>query len=207
MKYTPSLVLALALLTFSAYGQDEPKSRKNDVGFSARFFNNPASPYLLMYKRQVAPALALRFGIALSISSQRSNAQDNTSYNKFTTSSIAPSLGLEWQKSLAKNFTFYAGTDFRYAVNSNKSEDFANNVLVNQSFGDNKTYTISPFLGLRYNIIEQLYVATEVNLNVAYSETTNTNKNIPAGTTAINKSYTYSAILQPAVGLFFFYRF
>ena len=207
MKHSPLIVLALLLLAIGASGQEEPVVRKNDVGFSTQFFNNSQPPYLLMYKRMVAPAMALRVGMAVSITTQRTNPQDNnTNYSTLTNSSFAPSLGLEWQKSFAKNFTLYFGADFRYSVYSNKSEIFTSNILVRQIFQDSKYYILSPLLGLRYNIIDQLYVATEVNLNLGYFESTYTNTDIP-GSTAVNKSYGYQAILQPAVGLFFFYRF
>ena len=205
MKHTPQLVLALSLLAIAASGQEVPVVRKNDAGFSTQFFNNPQPPFLLMYKRMVAPAVALRVGMAISISNRRTNAQDNTSYNTFVNSFIAPSLGLEWQRSFGKIFTFYFGADFRYSVNSYESKAYLGNTLTSQYLQDGKSFTLSPLLGLRYNIIDQLYVATEVNLNLGYSESTNTN--IGPGVNAVSKTYEYQAVLSPAVGLFFFYRF
>lgn len=207
MKRAFILCVGLVMASAVTKAQEEPKRPSNNIGFSARFFNNPVTPFVLMYKRQVTPALALRLGLALNTNSQRVDAVDGRSYTKFSNSTFSPSLGAEWQKNLAKNFTFYGGADIRGIFTSTKTEDFADNDLVNQTLLNTKAINFSPFIGLRYNIIEQLYVATEANLGLTYTKTINTNNNIPLGTSGSSSAYQYQAVLQPAVGLFLFYCF
>jgi hypothetical protein len=103
--------------------------------------------------------------------------------------------------------TFYGGTDVRAILGWNKSRDFVNNTATTESVGSSTGVNISPFFGLRYNFVEQFYMATEVNLSLSYFENTSTNRSFVTGNSTTNKSYSYSAALQPAVGVFLFYRF
>ncbi len=207
MKSTLFITTGLLVLAFASQAQEEEKIRKNDIGFSARIFNNPVSPFVIMYKRQVKPALALRVGLGLQANSQKTNYSDNVSNNIQTSSVFSPSVGAEWQKYFAKKWAFYGGADVRGILNFNRSEDFSGTQKTGELVASSKGVTLSPFLGLRFKIFDQLYVATEANLSLSYFETSSTGRNFLNNTSGTTKAFSYSATLQPAVGIFFFYRF
>lgn len=201
------LLGGLILIAFCTNAQEEGIAPKNHIGFSARIFNNPTSPFVIMYKRQLQPAFALRLGITMTVNSQKTNFSDNVSSSKQTSSSFAPSIGVEWQKHFAEKWTFYGGADARAILAWTRSTDFIGTQSTAESLASSKGINLSPFIGLRYNIIEQLYVATEASLSLNYFETVTTNRNLLNGNESTTKFYSYSAAFQPAVGLFFFYRF
>ena len=207
MKSTLFITTGLLVLAFASQAQEEEKIRKNDIGFSARIFNNPVSPFVIMYKCQVKPALALRVGLGLQANSQKTNYSDNVSNNVQTSSAFSPSVGAEWQKHFAKKWAFYGGADVRGILTFNRSEDFSGTQKTGESVASSMGVTLSPFLGLRLRIFDQLYVATEANLSLSYFETSSTGRNFLNNTSGTTKAFNYSATLQPAVGIFFFYRF
>ena len=192
---------------FVVQAQEEEKTKRNDIGFSARIFNNPAAPFVIMYKRQLKPILALRFGMGLQFNSQKTNSSDNITSNYQSSSSFSPSVGIELQKHFEKKWMFYGGGDVRGILSWSRSENISNNLKTNELLGSQKGLSLSPFIGLRFNVLDQLYFATEANLTLNYFESISTSRDLVSGTSATNKAYSHNAALAPAVGLFCFYRF
>lgn len=201
------ITTALIAVVFTTQAQEEEKHPKNDIGFSVRIFNNPVAPFTIMYKRQLKPTFALRFGFSLTSSSTKTNFADNVSYNVQTNVSIGPSLGAEWQKHFTKNWTFYGGVDVKPILSWTNSSDYSNSLATTQTLSNSKGVNASPFIAVRYNIVEQLYVATEASLSLSYTQTTNTTSNFISGSNGVTRAYNYAASVQPAVGLYVFYRF
>lgn len=201
-----NLLILFLLLTMPAMAQEQ-QPRKNDFGFSTRFFNSPATPFIIMYKRTIGNGVALRGGLNLTYSSTRNNLTDDAGYTDVTTYTIAPSVGVEWQKKIANRVIMYYGTDLRLSLGNTRTEDHTGNVFLSVTTNDNNITTLSPLLGIRYALMDRLYVATETNFNFSWTSTNNQRNTIATGVINTSSSSVFNMALQAGVGLYLFYQF
>lgn len=200
------LLALLLLLSVQALAQEQ-QPRKNDFGFSTRIFNSPATPFIIMYKRTIREGLALRGGLNLTYTNTRNNLTDNTGYTDVTTYTIVPSVGLEWQKQIANKLILYYGADLRLSLGSTRTEDHTGNVFLTVTTNDSNITTFSPLLGIRYALMDRLYVATETNYNFNWTSTTNQRNTLATGVINTSSSNVFNMSLQPGLGLYLFYQF
>jgi hypothetical protein len=200
-----SLLFLLLVSGLCSFGQEQP--HKNDFGFSTRIFNSPATPFIIMYKRTLREGLALRGGLNLTYSSTRNNLTDNTGYTDVTNYTIAPSIGVEWQKKIANRVIIYYGADLRLSLGSTRTEDHTGNVFLSITTNDSNITTFSPLFGIRYALMDRLYVATETNFNFSSTSTTNQRNTLATGVINSSSSSVFNMSLQPGVGLYLFYQF
>lgn len=214
MKKIICITTAVLLLSKIAIAQDPPKELKNDIGFNTNFvlngiFNSSGGPFVFVYKRQVAPNKALRYGISFNINlNSQSGSQGNYTLQDFV--NVNPSFGKEWQRQLSKRWIWYYGGDIRASIFQDSFKNYQNN---QQIFADERNIyglSIAPFLGLRFAISERLYAATEASLSVGYRYQNAINRQFTGGvqtSSTQNNFNTFSANTASAFGIFIFYRF
>ncbi|MBY0432880.1 MAG: hypothetical protein K2U26_02095 [Cyclobacteriaceae bacterium] len=198
-------VIYLCFMSILAIGQTEQAdSVKNHIGFNTAFlFSNifqtspNASPFTIMYKRQVKGSQAIRFGAGMLLST-RNSKQSNSSTISENFSNFQLSIGKEFQKILDKHWMWYWGGDVTgtYAKSTSDSP-----VQESTTYGA----ILRPFLGVRFDINPRLYLSTEAYLDLTYVTTTRTQTN--SGATTDSSSDGFSFGTAPAAGIFFFYRF
>ena len=102
---------------------------------------------------------------------------------------------------------WYAGADFRMSFGWNRVTQFT----FSQALSETNTYTrittISALAGLRFNILDRLYVATEAYLNASATDQERNIISFTSATTATTTTTGNSANLSPAVGILIFFRF
>ncbi len=214
MKYVFTF-LAACIFSFSN-AQEDLKEIKNDIGFNTNIilsglFNTGGGSYNLMYKRQIAPNKALRYGLNFSVN-LNSHSSGGTNYYYITNYyNINPSIGKEWQLSITKKWMWYYGGDFRLNLYNYTTDNYQNNSLSSTNQTGSYGLSFVPFLGLRFVATERLYFSTEANLSIGYSY--QKNKNITYdfnGVSTVNQDYATNTVFSntgSAVGVFIFYRF
>jgi hypothetical protein len=201
-----NLLILFLFLTMPTLAQEQ-QPRKNDFGFSTRFFNSPATPFIIMYKRTIAKGVALRGGLNLTYTSTRNNLIDNTGYTDVTTYTIAPSVGAEWQKQIANRLILYYGADIRLSLGTTRTEDHTGNVFLTVTTNDSNITTFAPLFGVRFALMDRLYVATETNFNFNWTSTTSQRNTLATGVINTSSTRVFNMLLQPGIGLYLFYQF
>ncbi|MFD2719470.1 hypothetical protein ACFST9_12145 [Hymenobacter monticola] len=169
---------------------DTARAYRHHLGLTASpvlegfFRNNRALPLGLLYKRQVAPRRAWRFGAVFSQNyTQRYDPQPKTN-NAYTLQNLALGLyaGHEWQRPLAKRWVAYAGLDVGAGYSRVKEEkDLQRFVTMNGAdviWADNEFFTfitysglVRPLVGVRYQLMPYLYASAEAAVQFTYSHT------------------------------------
>lgn len=215
----------------SCFCQDLPDLQKysKDIGFNTSILLNGilysgGSPFDLMLKKQKTSNTAFRFGVSIYASASNDiNVYNQQGYNQYSNYNLSISVGKEIQKQINKRWIFYYGTDMAPFINFNQRKNYAQNNPPNQSyylFNQNNTITyglrLIPFLGIRFDINERLYIATQINLICSLNRKEASQKLVDANSISSN-NYIYNSStrsfnegslnLNPASGIFFFYRF
>jgi hypothetical protein len=210
--------IIISLITFISYSQDLPdlKNYKTDIGFNTNFifngvFSSGSTPFELMIKKQKTSNTALRFGGNVYIYSSTSTGANFPGYTSGSNYTIRAFAGKEKQEQISKHWIFYFGGDLgaSYLYNYN---GYANNLVIsNESTNSEIGGFLTPFLGIRFQINERIYVSTEASLQATYAKRIATWKTYDSNgfldTEAENKFNNFSFNLRPAAGIFFFYRF
>ncbi len=215
----------------SCFCQELPDLKKynKDIGFNTNILlsgilYSGGSPFDLMLKKQKASNTAFRFGISIyAAASNDVNVYNQQGYNQYSNYNLSISVGKEIQKQINKRWIFYYGTDLAPFINFNQRKNYSQNNPPNQSyylFNQNNTITyglrLIPFLGIRFDINERLYIATQINLICSFNRKEASQKLVDANSISSN-NYIYNSStrsfnegslnLNPASGIFFFYRF
>lgn len=212
-------VICLCCISVLAIGQTEQAdSTKNHIGFNTSFLvssifqSSPnASPFTMMYKRQVKKNQALRLGASTQLFFEDSQPISNTSITRVNQSVLKLSLGEEFQRKLTRYWTWYGGGDIIAGYSRETIESPG-------STTPKKTETaysgaLRPFLGIRFDINSRLYLSAEASLSFEYSNSKSSRTEMfstPSGGIGIETSYTrnrFTILTSPAAGIFFFYRF
>jgi hypothetical protein len=212
------LFFILLLVSGFTVAQDLPdlKAYSNDIGFNTSFLlngvlNSSGSPFDLMLKKQKSSHQANRFGIELYTDISTNVYGGSGFYYQNDNYSLSISFGKEKQHQLSKRWIFYYGGDIAPFYNFNAQDYYSNSNLQNKYDEQNFGLRLSPFLGIRFQINDRLYVATEALLRVAYSRKEINSKSYDSNGmiySESNKSFNnFRLQALPATGLSLFYRF
>jgi hypothetical protein len=172
MKHAVVGIVLFTFLTIRLVAQDENKNFKHEVGFNTNVIlngvlNTGGGHYDLIYKHQVNPTKYNRFGIKFSLNVDNTNVNYSSGFISF-----APTLGREWQKSISKKWVWYFGADISPSFSLRHSNNYqSGNPAANQTIQDNYMYGLAlfPFMAIRFNISDRLYLATETAINFSYT--------------------------------------
>lgn len=201
-----------------AVAQELPdlKAYRNDVGFNTSILvngiiNSNQGPFDFMYKRQKSSNTALRVGASVFGSVNTDFYSTSTNYTNTENWAFNLSIGKEKQQQLSKRWIFHYGMDLRAYYTNYKTESYSNSNLYNKTKYESWGAGIAPFLGIRFQILENLYVSTEASLRLALGRDANSWTNYDSNNSVTDSSSdSFNDIklyAQPAAGIFVFYRF
>lgn len=211
------ITLSLFLIYLSAASQDLPdlKGYKNDIGFNTTFLLNGiissnSSPFDLMYKIQKSSNQAIRLGASVNINTQMSHSSSSyyqtTDYYDFQAT-----IGKEWQKQISKLWIFYFGGDLGATYNKYDYAYYNGTTISNESNSTSFGGLAAPFLGIRFQINERLYLATEASLRMMYAKKNTEWRSYDSQGVPVSESQADFNELnfnaRPASGIFVYYRF
>jgi hypothetical protein len=202
----------------ASYCQELPdlKAYSRDIGFNTSIIlsglvNSSGSPFDLMVKKQKNSNTANRFGISLFADIATNTFIGTSSYNQNDNYSLSITVGKEKQNQISKKWIFYYGGDlvpfYQYYSQEYNSLGQIQYDNLTKDYG----LRISPFLGIRFQINNRLYAATEGLLRISYSRkntswTSYDFSGIPNSESSNNfNNFRMQAL--PASGVFIFYRF
>ncbi len=213
--YSTLCSIALSTIAFIATAQtaSEEKKYSNDVGFNTTFllngvFNSGQTPFTLMYKKYKDNNNPLRFGVRLNANLSDINEKSQSTYSNQSNLNFSAVIGKEFQKEINQNWVWYFGGDIIPSFQYYNSEYSSSNSYKQTTTDKRVGLGFMPFLGIRFNINSRLYLSTEFSFGPTYSYTwsqieeenpTNTIKDIETG------NFNFS--MNPAYGLFLYYRF
>ncbi len=208
-----SLVAALILWsTTTVFSQDSPATYSQDIGFGAGsilsgLFGSGTGPATFLYKKYTHDTQARRLGITLSTSLRDGSGTDfqgAPTGDDYTAANIEILVGKEFQKPIAGRWVWYYGGDIVPGFGIQKFSGTAPNA---QNWREvNFDVAIRPFLGLRFNINERLYLATETGARLAYNYRMRTDEN-PNGQSAERSDGTIALGAFAATSIYIYYRF
>lgn len=196
------------------HAQDAPVSYQNDIGFNTTFalqgvFNSGQTPFSLMYKRYKSENKAWRLGFDSFLNINKTDSKTSTSnFTDYSSGYAGLVVGMEKQQQIDKRWTWYYGGDFVPYYSFNNSNTFTNGEL--QWEDERKEFGLGfrPFLGIRFNLNERLYLSAEANVLLSYARTKNyaaaVDSPVPFNDTEGTR-FVFTA--NPASGLFLYYRF
>lgn len=212
------LTFLLLLISVYSFSQDLPdlKAYKNDIGFNTAILLNGIisanqAPFDFMYKNQKSSNTALRIGASIFASVNTNFYGSSVNYDKRDNWAFDILFGKEKQHQLSKRWIFHYGADVKAYYSNYKAQTYNNSQLSYQSETVNWGGGVAPFLGIRFQILERLYVATEASLRIAYGRNGNTWTWYDSNTSQSNsRNEDFNSVnifAQPAAGVFVFYRF
>jgi hypothetical protein len=158
-----------------------------------------------MLKTYNKPERAMRYGVSMYVGLYDGSGDANyTTTNQVNLTLI---VGKEFQEKIGRMWIWYYGMDVMPAVHYSRFEYFIDDQRIRQNTSINYGVTARPFLGIRFNINERLYVSTEANFNAAYRHSKSTNKIYQPPSTEKLSGNGFSLAVEPATGIFIFYRF
>lgn len=210
------LTILLLLCSGYLFSQDLPdlKAYSKDIGFNTNFlfngiFNASGSPFDVMMKKQKTSNTAMRYGISLFGNVDTNSYQRE--YYQYDNYSLSFSVGKEKQNRLNKRWIFYYGGDIAPYYYFNKQAYHSSDLLVNETINNEFGLRVTPFLGIRFQINERLYLATEALLRLSYGRKESSWKSFDSsGNISDESSQRFNAVrvqALPATGISFFYRF
>jgi hypothetical protein len=202
----------LLFISMAAFAQEDQISFTRDIGFNTNFifrgiFETDQTPFSLMYKKYQSDDKAVRLG--LSVSAQLSNTSgDAGNYNNTSSIGLSFSWGKEFQKKLSNHWTWYFGYDVIPSVSYHAINYYNSGDKVQQYRTSGIGVSGRPFLGIRFDINQRLYVAAEASASLSYSYnsmkvTAYNPENVLQDTDTNNLGLR----MNGASGIFIFYRF
>jgi hypothetical protein len=213
------ILILFCLLSINLFSQELPdlKAYRNDIGFNTSILvngiiNSNQGPFDFMYKRQKSSNTALRAGASIyTFLNTNFTSGSIASYQKNDQWAFDLSFGKEKQHQLSKKWIFHYGGDLLAYYAVYKSKYYYNNAIENESENLRYGAGIRPFLGVRFQILERLYLATEASLRISYGRSGNTWTWYDYSTGTSNSREeefdNVNVFAQPAAGIFVFYRF
>lgn len=216
MKYM--IALSFCLLSLIGMSQELPdlSKYKHDVGFNTSIILNgilysQSSPFDLMYKIQKGTNKAVRLGASIYVNSNTNTWSNTPNYDRSEYYSGSFTVGKEKQNQLSKMWIFYYGADLGVTYLYRKQQTFYNSNLAYYSMNTTMGGLASPFLGIRFQINEKLYIATEAALKIGYGRMSSTWKSYDSNGVLVSETKEgFNNIdfrAQPAASIFVFYRF
>jgi hypothetical protein len=218
---TSLLALTFSLGVAVALGQQKNESQssdnKNDLGFNAYFIiqniygSLSQSPFSVMYKKYNTSEKALRLGFSGSFNSYNTDLKPgsvNPNYSDGASFQFDLTIGKEKQNGLGGKWVWYHGGDLLPGFQYSNSDNYNNNQKTSSATTTSYRFGIRPFLGLRFNVNPRLYISAEASAQLTYSLSKASNKNYSPEQNM--REWTTNSMafnLNPASGIFIFYRF
>jgi hypothetical protein len=223
LTYNPSnmktkiTILLLLVVTYS-FGQELPdlKAYSKDIGFNTNFLlngiiNSSGNPFDLMLKKQKTSNKAVRYGIQLFTDITTSTYQSSGYYQQRDYYSFSVSIGKEKQLQLSKKWIFYYGGDVAPFYQYYKEGQYSSGQLDYETLNKEVGLRVSPFIGIRFQILDRLYVSTEALLRLSYGRKETYWKSYDDTNTVTSEtSQSFNNVVLgafPASGVSIFYRF
>ena len=209
-----SLLMGLSYCFVAA--QENPELKfKHDAGFNTSFilqgiFNSSQTPFSFMYKAYKKQHKATRYGLDIALNLDDNDPESSGSY--YTNSSlvnVALTFGKEAQIPIAASrWIWYVGGDLIPFYQLSRSDTYQFNEKYLEYEYSSYGIGLRPFVGIRFDINERLYLSAEASVRLAYRHQSSfqklTSQTDPVQDTEGNN---VSFSLQPATGIFIFYRF
>ncbi len=197
------------------YSQELPdlKAYSKDIGFNTNFLlngfiNSSGNPFAVMLKKQKTSNSAIRYGTSFYVDIFASGS-GGAAYYQYDNYAISLSIGKEKQTQLTKKWIFYYGGDLSPFYQFYQQQYYQLNDLQNENNNSELGLRVSPFLGVRFQINDRLYVGTEALLRLSYSRKQISSK-YNNGAEFIKSNHNFNNIdiqALPATGIFTFCRF
>jgi hypothetical protein len=164
-----------------------------------------------MYKKYSAEDRAIRIGLdlGLNLDNDHSNGAASSYHNDNSFVEISVSIGKELQRPISTTrwVWFYGGDIVPFYQSRINNEFYDNNMDYSndyQSIG----IGLRPFLGIRFNINQKLYLSVETSLNLKYAYSKQLYKRYnPDEIIRDTEGDNISLNVSPASGLFLYYKF
>lgn len=209
-------LLACSSLAFSQDKDPELKYLSRDIGFNTTFilpalFYPESTPFTVMYKNYTAENKALRFGVGvnLDLNNDENNGVATSYYSENSFVSLSFNFGKEIQKPVAATrWVWFYGGDIAPFYKTRDDKTFYDGEMQSTNTYTSYGVGLRPFLGIRFNINQNLYLSAETSLNLRYSYNTQlyTQMN-PQTVLRDTHGDNITLRLSPASGLFLYYRF
>lgn len=218
-QYALRLLLpSFAVFFFSSgYAQEEPtKDFKRDIGFNSAIvlngiFDATSTPFELLYKKYKTSNKATRYGLNLDArisTTDQKSGQFIANYVNESSIFLSPSIGKEFQDRLSDRWVWYYGADAILNFSYYSADFYSGGV--NDQKEKRLTAGLSgrPFVGLRFDIGPRLYVAVESSLTASYNVSDiEVSVFRPDEVLSNRVRQSFNLSINPASGIFIFYRF
>lgn len=208
------IAFILCLTSLFVYAQEESTPLRHEIGMNTQFllpgiFNSGAAPLDLMYKSIHASDAAIRLGLNFGVNSRSSFNNDNPEeINKTFSFNLGISFGKEWLQHLNQYWTFYYGGDVMPLIYTNSTKTINAGEVEREKGEKSLGAEIRPFLGIRFNINDRLYVASEASFFLEFMHGNAYNHLYGENPDTKSESFTlFNSGLRPLNGIYLFYRF
>ncbi len=211
------LAFLLILVSGYSFSQDLPdlKAYSKDIGFNTNFIlngiiNSSGSPFDIMLKKQKTSNTAIRYGTSFYVNLSTNTNTGSNSFYQTNSYSLSVSIGKEKQNQLSKKWIFYYGGDLAPFYNSYELNYYNSGQIQSNNNNNDFGLRLSPFLGIRFQITDRLYVGTEALLRLSFSRNEAGWKSYNNATVTAESSNSFNNLrfhALPANGIFIFYRF
>ena len=207
-------VIVLLNLNFVFAQEEVPQAYQRDIGFNTTFIlqgvlQSDQTPFSLMLKKYVAENKAIRIGVDLFFNLDDTDGYaGSTTYFNTSVGSLSIAIGKEYQKPIDERWVWYFGGDSVPFFAFNNQEQYQNGNLYSESESSSVGVSLRPFLGIRFNLNSRLYLSAEANVGLQYAYQKNMVKYADTADPYVDsQSNNFSFTMNPASGLFLYYRF
>lgn len=215
MKTTILFSAIILCCTIRLFAQEEvPQTFRRDIGFNTTFIlqgilQSGQTPFSLMFKKYTAENRAIRIGADVFFNLDNTDAYvGSTYYFNTSAASLYLTIGKEFQKPIDKRWTWYYGGDVVPFFAMNNQDYYQGGNLSSETESNSAGVSLRPFLGIRFNLNPRLYLSAEANLGLQYAYRKNYIQYTGNAEPAVdNSNNNISFTMNPASGLFLYYRF
>lgn len=213
-KVTLLSVILLLNLSFVFAQEEVPRTFQKDIGFNTTFIlqgilQSDQTPFSLMLKKYVAEDKAIRIGIDFSFNLDDTNGYPGSAaYFNTSAGTLSLAIGKEYQKPIDKRWVWFFGGDSVPFFTFNNQDYYQNGDLNSESESSSVGVSLRPFLGIRFNLNSRLYLSAEANVGLQYAYQKNMVQYADTVEPYVDsQSNNFSFTMNPASGLFLYYRF
>ncbi|HWA34449.1 MAG TPA: hypothetical protein VG737_09985 [Cyclobacteriaceae bacterium] len=210
-----ALTILISVAFTAVHAQQDSVRYRHDIGFNTMFilqgiFDSGNTPFNIMYKKYVASDKAIRLGLNATFSLNNGDEEDSPvgTVSDRSSANISLIIGRERQNSVNTRWIWYYGAHVVPSYFFDNVDYYLDGQL-NQTYESSSLgISLRPFLGIRFNINNRLYLSAESRISLDYRHSKNFGENVQTDV-IINdtNSSSLSFAIFPASGLFLFYRF